>query len=77
MRYDVALLQVDIIDELDKMVKLKDEYNGIEAKIQSNSRKASFFDRAAIGYILHPYALCSMFFAINLNVITEEYTHEL
>lgn len=64
MRYDVALLQVDIIDELDKMVKLKDEYNGIEAKIQSNSRKASFFDRAVIGYILHLYALCSTLYVL-------------
>jgi hypothetical protein len=64
MRYDVALLQVDIIDELDKMVKLKDGYNGIKAEIQSNSRKASFFDRAAIGHILHLYALCSMLYVL-------------
>ena len=55
MRYSIELLKADILDELEKISSLEMEFRAIEDKIQMDSDDISFYDRGAIGYILHNF----------------------
>ena len=55
MKYSIELLRADILDELEKLLIIKKEFRKIEEKISLDSEDMSFYDRGAIGYILHNF----------------------
>jgi len=55
MRYDAGLLKADIQDELDKINLIVVEFNKQASKIDLPGDEVPFYDRGAIGYILHNF----------------------
>lgn len=55
MKYSIELLKADIMDELEKLAVIEREFLKIEEKISLDSEDMSFYDRGAIGYILHNF----------------------
>ena len=55
MKYNVALLEADIRDELENLKLLSVEYNPIEKLMNLSVEEVSFFDKAATGYFLHNF----------------------
>ena len=55
MVYNIELLKADIADELDKIEKIVNEYRAIEPKIDLPPKEVSYYDRGAIGYLLHNF----------------------
>lgn len=55
MKYNVALLKADIQNELDKLLQLGQAYSSIADKIELPAESVSYFDRGAIGYMLHNF----------------------
>ena len=55
MVYNIELLKADIADELEKIEKIVNEYRAIEPKIDLPPGEVSYYDRGAIGYLLHNF----------------------
>ena len=55
MAYNIELLRADIIDELDKINLVTKEFEKIQSKIELTADEVSYYDRGAIGYLLHNF----------------------
>ena len=55
MRYNAALLEADIKDELEKLKLLAREYTTIRDLLSRADNDVSFYDKAAVGYFLHSF----------------------
>ena len=55
MVYNIELLKADIADELEKIEMIVNEYRTIEPKIDLPPGEVSYYDRGAIGYLLHNF----------------------
>ena len=55
MAYNIQLLKADIVDELDKISHVVDEFNRVKEKIDLPSDQVPNYDRGAIGYLLHGF----------------------
>lgn len=55
MKYDISLLMADITDELNKIALIESEFKKREHMIGLRPEKVSFYDRGAIGYMLHNF----------------------
>ena len=55
MKYNVALLEADIRDELEKIERLAREYDMIKELLPRSENEVSFHDKAATGYFLHSF----------------------
>jgi uncharacterized protein YutE (UPF0331/DUF86 family) len=55
MKYDTALLEADIRDELHRLDQLSREYGKISDLFSRPDSEVSFFDKAAVGYFLHSF----------------------
>lgn len=55
MKYDFELLKADILKELDNINILETEFSKIKKMLDLPAEKVSFYDRGAIGYILHSF----------------------
>jgi hypothetical protein len=55
MKHNIELLKADIKDELEKLKRLEKEFEGIKDKIELNAKDIGYYDRGAIGYLLHNF----------------------
>jgi hypothetical protein len=55
MTYNLELLRADVEDELNKIARLEEEFAKVETMLDASSTTVSFYDRSAIGYILHNF----------------------
>lgn len=55
MKYNAALLEADIRDELEKLELLAREYVTIRDLLSRSDNDVSFNDKAAVGYFLHSF----------------------
>ena len=55
MKYNVALLEADIRDEIENLKQLSVEYNLVEKLMKFTDEEVTFFDKAATGYFLHNF----------------------
>ena len=55
MAYNIQLLKADILDELDKVSHVVNEFNRVKEKIDLPSDQVPNYDRGAIGYLLHGF----------------------
>ena len=55
MAYNIQLLKADIVDELDKISHVVNEFNCVKEKIDLPSDQVPNYDRGAIGYLLHGF----------------------
>ena len=55
MKYNVALLEADIRDEMVNLKKLSKEYSSIEKLLRLMDEEVTFSDKAATGYFLHSF----------------------
>ncbi len=56
MKYDFfSLLRADILKELDKIKILESEFSKINKMLRLPADKVPYYDRGAIGYILHSF----------------------
>ena len=55
MKYNVDLLTADILDELEKIERIEEEFSAAEDKLSLPADKVGYYDRGAIGYILHNF----------------------
>jgi len=55
MKYNVALLEADIRDELENLKLLSLEYGSIEKLMNLSAEEVTFSDKAAAGYFLHNF----------------------
>jgi len=55
MKYNVALLEADIRDELENLKQLSMEYGSIEKLMNLSAEEVTFSDKAAAGYFLHNF----------------------
>ncbi len=55
MKYNLALLKADILDEMRNLEKLSGEFPHIEKLLSLEEKQVTFFDKAAVGYFLHTF----------------------
>ena len=55
MKHNLELLKADIQDELERLQRLEKEFEGIKDKIELRAENISYYDRGAIGYLLHNF----------------------
>ncbi len=55
MKYDLELLKADVLNELESIKKLETEFFKIEKKLSLPAEKVPYYDRGAIGYLLHSF----------------------
>jgi hypothetical protein len=55
MKYDFELLKADILKELDNIKILESEFSKIKKMLKLPADKISYYDRGAVGYILHSF----------------------
>jgi len=55
MKYEFELLKADILKELDNIKFLEAEFSKIENMLQLPADQVPYYDRGAIGYILHSF----------------------
>ena len=55
MKYNVALLEADIRDELENLNMLAREFDAIKPLLVLKEEKITFFDKSATGYFLHNF----------------------
>jgi len=55
MAYNVQLLKADVLDELDKINRIVQEFKNTAEKIDLPADEVSNYDRGAIGYLLHNF----------------------
>jgi len=55
MKYDFELLKADILKELENIKLLESEFSKIKKMLRLPSEQVPYYDRGAIGYILHSF----------------------
>jgi hypothetical protein len=55
MKYEFELLKADILKELDNIKLLESEFSKITKMLRLPAEQVSYYDRGAIGYILHSF----------------------
>jgi len=55
MKFNIALLEADIRDEMENLRQLSFEYHLIEKLMECADDEVNFFDKAATGYFLHSF----------------------
>jgi hypothetical protein len=55
MKYNLELLKADILDEIEKVVRLENEFSKVKKRVDLTSQQMSYYDRGAIGYLLHNF----------------------
>lgn len=55
MKYNIALLEADIRDELENLKKPAKELDAIEKLLKLSDEDVTFVDKAATGYFLHNF----------------------
>ena len=55
MTYDFELLKADILKELDNIKIFESEFSKIKNMLRLPAEQVSYYDRGAIGYILHSF----------------------
>ncbi len=55
MKYNIALLEADIRDEIENLTQLSLEYSSIKKLLRLKDVEVTFFDKAATGYFLHSF----------------------
>ena len=55
MKYNMELLKADVLDELEKIDRIVNEYMKAKDRIKLPPEDVSYYDRGAIGYILHNF----------------------
>lgn len=56
MKYNLELLKADILEELNNIERLKNEFSASsEDKLERPPEQMPFYDRAAVGYFLHGF----------------------
>ena len=55
MKYNVSLLKADIEDELEKIDMIVAEFNIRKAIVDRDAEEVPFYDRGAIGYMVHNF----------------------
>lgn len=55
MAYDIELLKADILDELEKIELITGEFKKVKMKIDLPPDQVPYYDRGAIGYLLHNF----------------------
>jgi len=55
MKYNLELLKADVLDELEKIEKLVNDFRLIGDKLNLPENEVPYYDRAAIGYYLHSF----------------------
>lgn len=55
MKYNIDFLKADISDELNKLARLEVEFDKIKDKLEFAEEKITYYDRGAIGYLLHNF----------------------
>jgi hypothetical protein len=55
MKHNIELLKADIRDELEKMTRIEREFEKIQDKIDLKAEDIGYYDRGAIGYLLHNF----------------------
>jgi hypothetical protein len=55
MKHNTELLKADINDELEKLIRLEKEFEKIQNKINLKAEDIGYYDRGAIGYLLHNF----------------------
>ena len=55
MKYNLELLKADILDEIEKIARLESEFSKAMKTVGLTSQQISYYDRGAIGYLLHNF----------------------
>jgi hypothetical protein len=55
MAHNVQLLKADITDELEKIELVVKEFNKVRNKVDLPPDQVSYYDRGAVGYLLHNF----------------------
>ena len=55
MKYNIELLKADIHDELEKIHRIVNEYQKGSDRLKLSPEEISYYDRGAIGYMLHNF----------------------
>ena len=55
MKFNIALLEADIRDELDNLKQLSVEFSSIENLLDLTEKEVNFSDKATTGYFLHSF----------------------
>jgi hypothetical protein len=55
MKYDIELLRADILKEMENIKILESEYSKIKKMLRMPAEKVAYYDRGAVGYILHSF----------------------
>lgn len=55
MKFNIALLEADIRDEIENLRQLSMEYSSIENLLELTDEEVSFSDKAAASYFLHSF----------------------
>lgn len=55
MKYNLELLKADVLDELEKIEKIVNDFRPIRDKLNLPENEVPPYDRAAIGYYLHSF----------------------
>lgn len=55
MKADIALLKADIIDEMDKIKKVCNEFSPLIDKLKLSEEEIGNYDKAVIGYLMHNF----------------------
>ena len=55
MKYNFQLLKADILDELNKISRIEQEFVRIKSLVDLSPEEVAYYDRGAIGYLLHNF----------------------
>ena len=55
MKYNIELLKADILDEFKKLDFIDQEFQKVISKLKQTEAEISYYDRGAIGYLLHNF----------------------
>lgn len=55
MKFNIALLEADIRDEIENLRQLSMEFSSMENLLELTDEEVSFSDKAAVGYFLHGF----------------------
>lgn len=55
MKYNLELLKADVLDELKKLERLKQEFSAVATMVDESPEDMPLYDRSAIGYYLHGF----------------------
>lgn len=55
MKYNIELLKADILNELEKLDHIEQEFQKVADKLDLQNADMPYYDRGAIGYLLHNF----------------------